>query len=441
MKFVKWFRRVRARQPGLYYEVIGMAMTRSSGDLSKEELQKRIALLEQRILALETLQEVAHSLASELRLDRLLALILSNAMDVMKATAGSLLLLDKATNELVFHVVQGGGGKALLNKRIRTDEGIAGWVYTRRMPATVHHAASDPRFLTRMDESLSFQTVSLLAAPLIHKGNPIGVIEVINKKSGERFNSDDQELLMAFAAQSAIVIENARLYQQIVAERDRILAVEEQVRRELARDLHDGPSQILASLVMGLKHLRQVILRQPERTDAEVNDLERLATTAMHQVRNMLFDLRPVALETQGLIAALQMYVERQREANGVQVYLDADEIAARFPPKVEAAVFSIVQEAVGNAKKHAQAKSIWISARETGDAFTLSVRDDGKGFDMTSVEEAYAQRGSLGLLNMKERAELARGKLTIDSKVGKGTRVILALPLGKPPESNGNSI
>lgn len=416
-----------------------MDSTRQLSAMSKEELQARVALLEQRIAALETLQEVAHSLTSELKLDRLLALILSNAMDVLQATAGSLLLLDQTTNELIFQVVQGGGGKALLRKRIRTDEGIAGWVFTRRLPAIVHHATSDPRFSTRMDESLAFQTVSLLAAPLIHKGNPIGVIEVLNKRSGEKFNADDQELLMAFAAQSAIVIENARLYQQIVSERDRILAVEEQVRRELARDLHDGPSQILASLVMGMKHLRQVILRQPERTEQEVNDLERLATTAMHQVRNMLFDLRPVALETQGLIAALRVYVERQRDSNSVPVFLEADNITQRFPPKVEAAVFSIIQEAVGNAKKHAQAKSIWIVARQSHDTLTLSVRDDGKGFDVASVEEAYAQRGSLGLLNMKERAELARAKLTIDSKIGKGTKVTLVIPLDKPTaESTG---
>lgn len=416
-----------------------MDSTRQLSGLSKEDLQARVALLEQRIAALETLQEVAHTLTSELKLDRLLALILSNAMDVLQATAGSLLLLDPTTNELIFQVVQGGGGKALLRKRIRTDEGIAGWVFTRRLPAIVHHAASDPRFSTRMDESLAFQTVSLLAAPLIHKGNPIGVIEVLNKRSGEKFNADDQELLMAFAAQSAIVIENARLYQQIVAERDRILAVEEQVRRELARDLHDGPSQILASLVMGMKHLRQVIIRQPERTEQEVNDLERLATTAMHQVRNMLFDLRPVALETQGLIAALRVYVERQRDSNSVPVFLEADNITQRFPPKVEAAVFSIIQEAVGNAKKHAQAKSIWIVARQSHDTLTLSVRDDGKGFDVASVEEAYSQRGSLGLLNMKERAELAHAKLTIDSKIGKGTKVALVIPLDKPTaESTG---
>ena len=85
------------------------------------------------------------------------------------------------------------------------------------------------------------------------------------------------------------------------------------------------------------------------------------------------------------------------------------------------------------------QAISSRIDTRGPGDALVLSVRDDGKGFDVTSVEEAYAQRGSLGLLNMKERAEIARGKLTIDSKIGKGTKVILALPLKPPSESNGN--
>ncbi|MDE3091866.1 MAG: GAF domain-containing protein, partial [Chloroflexota bacterium] len=199
-----------------------------------QDSKERVAALEQRIAALEALQQVAATLTSELRLDRLLALILSSAVDVMKADAGSLLLHDPETNELVFEVVMGGSGKALRNKRIRFDQGLAGWVFTQRKPTIVNDVDSDERHLDQLDASLRFHTFSLIAAPLIHKTTPIGVIEIINKKSGERFNADDQELLVAFAAQSAVVIENARLYQQVVAERDRILAVEEQVRRALA---------------------------------------------------------------------------------------------------------------------------------------------------------------------------------------------------------------
>jgi signal transduction histidine kinase len=395
-----------------------------------EEKQTQVAHLEQRIAALQALQEVALTFSSELGLNRLLALVLSSAVDVMKASAGSLLLFDQGTKELVFQVVQGGSGKALRNKRIKNDEGIAGWVFTRKQPVIINDVAIDPRFLDRIDKNYKFSTTAMVAAPLLHKNKPIGVIEVINKKSGDKFDEDDQELLMAFAAQAAVLIENARLFQQVVAERDRLLVVEEQVRRDLARELHDGPSQLLSAIIMGLKFLKQVIEREPTRAEVELAELERLTTQALHQVRNMLFDLRPVALETQGLVPALQIYIERQRDAAELKLHVEADAFTMRFLPKVEAAAFSIIQEAVGNAKKHAHARNIWISAQHVDEMLILSVRDDGRGFDVAGVEKAYAQRGNLGLLNMKERAELCQGKLTIESQVGKGTLVSLSLPL-----------
>lgn len=399
-----------------------------------EELRTEIARLEQRITTLEALQEVALAFSSELGLNRLLALILSSAVDVMKANAGSLLLFDPVSRDLVFQVVQGGSGKALQGKHIKNDEGIAGWVFTRKQPVIVHDVGLDPRFLDRIDKSFKFRTTAMVVAPLLHKNDPIGVIEIINKQSGEQFDEDDQELLMAFAAQSAVLIENARLYQQVVAERDRLLVVEEEVRRELARELHDGPSQLLSAIIMGLKFLKQVIERQPDRAEAELAELERLSTQALHQVRNMLFDLRPVALETQGLCAAIQVYAERQ--AGLVRLHFDPEAQNIRFLPRVEAAAFSIVQEAVGNAQKHARPKNIFVTVKKSVDTLTLSVRDDGRGFDVTAIESAYGQRGSLGLLNMKERAEICHGKLAIDSKPGKGTSVILAIPLNEPDRS-----
>lgn len=405
-------------------------MTSENRAREKTAQEPEIVRLKQRIAALEAVQQMATTLTSDLRLDRLLALILSHAVDVMKATAGSLLLYDPATNELVFEVVHGGSGKALLQQRIRADQGLAGWVFTQRKPTIVQDAEADERHLSQFDERAHFRTTSLAAAPLLHKGNAIGVIEVINKESGAHFNADDQQLLMAFASQSAVVIENARLIQQVVAERDRILAVEEQVRRELARELHDGPSQILSSIIMGLKFFRQVMTREPGRMGTELTQLEDQANLALRQVRDMLFDLRPVALETQGLAAALQVYVERQSETQGLEVHLDTHSFHSRFAPRVEAAVFSIVQEAVGNAQKHARAKNVWITLQPTREELAIRVRDDGRGFDVAQVEEAYAQRGNLGLLNMKERAEIANAKLTIESKAGRGTTVMLKLKL-----------
>ncbi len=392
-------------------------------------LQSRIARLERQVAAFRALQEVARSLISELNLDQLLSRILQTAVAVMQGSAGSLMLLDPATNELVFRVVQGGSGDALLQERFPSDQGIAGAVFTSGQPSIVHDVTLDSRFL-RLGDGTGFSATSLIAVPLVHKGTPIGVLEVLNKKSGERFNADDEELLLAFAAQSAVAIENARLFQQVVAERDRILAVEDQVRRELARDLHDGPSQLLAAIIMNLRFLRLAFTRKPDNVRDEITSLEQLSLQALQQVRNLLFDLRPVVLETQGLRAALGVYVDRQRETQDLEIHLDVDPLTMRFGPRAEAAIFSIVQEAVGNVRKHAAAQNVWIKARQRDANLEITIQDDGRGFDVSNVEEAVPQRGNMGLLNMRERAEIAHGRLTVDSEPGKGTLVTVQVPL-----------
>ncbi|HEX9074322.1 MAG TPA: GAF domain-containing sensor histidine kinase [Anaerolineae bacterium] len=382
--------------------------------------------------AFKVLQEVAQSLTSELDLSQLLSKILQSAVDVVQASAGSLLLFDSKTNELVFQVVQGGSGESLLNVRFPSNQGIAGSAFTNVEPTIVHDVRTDDRFL-QLREAAGFAIDSLMAVPMVQKGKPIGVIEVLNKKMGGKFNADDQELLLAFAAQSAVAIENARLYAQVVADRDRVVSIEDEVRRELARDLHDGPSQLLSALIMNLRFLKEVIVRSPERSREEVDNVERLAVQALHQIRNMLFDLRPVLLETQGLAAALSAYVDRQRENKDIEILLEINSLSARLPSKAEAAIFSIIQEAVGNVRKHANAKHIWITAEQRKDKLTVTVQDDGCGFDVQQMEEAYAQRGSLGLLNMKERADIANAELKIDSEPGKGTQVKLTIPLVEP--------
>lgn len=392
--------------------------------------QAQAARLERQLAAFRALQRITHTLNSELRLDQLLSQILSSAIQVVHAGSGSLLLLDPATNELVFRVVLGGAGEALLNQRIRSDQGIAGWVLEHQEPVIVHDVNRDARFLQKIDQNHGHTTMSLIAAPLIFQGNAIGVVEALNKKTGEQFDEIDQEILAAFGAQSAIAIQNARLYEQVVSERDRILVTEEQVRREIARDLHDGPSQLLSAIIMGMQFLKEVIERRPELAQEEIVDLERISTQALQQLRNLQFNLRPLVLETQGLRAGLEFYAERQRVAHSVAVYLEVSSFTARFPPRAEAAIFGIVQEAVNNAIKHASAKSIWIIARQADGYVTITVQDDGAGFDVSQVEKLYAKRGSLGLLNMKERAQIAGGKFSLVSHPGQGTLVTLELPL-----------
>ncbi|MBI4672284.1 MAG: GAF domain-containing sensor histidine kinase [Chloroflexi bacterium] len=395
---------------------------------SPDEIER----LRARVAALETLQRVARDLTAELDHEILLKKILRAAMDVSHSTAGSLFLYDSAAQELVFKVIVGGGGDALKETRVPAAQGIVGESFTQQRAVIVDDAETDPRYFRAPAESVGLEIHQLIAVPLIAQAKPIGVLEVMNQAVGACYSAQDAELLMAFAAQSAIALENARLYGEIRQERDRILAVEAAVRHELARDLHDGPVQMLSALVMETRYLRDLAAQDPSKIQTEFLRLDAVATKALYQTRNILFDLRPLILEQQGLGPALEQYVTRLRMVEPFNITLDAATLRVRLAPKSEAAIFSIVQESVNNAKKHAKPKNLWIEAVQDETGLTLSVRDDGNGFDVQAMEAAYSTRGSLGLLNMKERAEIVQGALRIVSQPNEGTCVTLTVPLPK---------
>ncbi|MCG3139495.1 MAG: hypothetical protein HDKAJFGB_00370 [Anaerolineae bacterium] len=388
------------------------------------------AALSARIAALETLLRVTSELTAELDHEALLTKILRAAMQVTDSNAGSLLLYDAAVKALVFRVVVGGGGDALKGTAVPVTQGIAGQVFSEQRAVQVDDAETDARYFRAPAGSVGLQIRQLLAVPLTVKRRALGVLEVMNKRTGESYSADEVELLTAFAAQSAIALENARLYGNVLQERDRILAVEAAVRHELARDLHDGPAQMLAAVVMQTRIVRDVAQQDPARVLMEIAPLEATAVKALYQTRNIMFDLRPLILKEQGLRPALEQYVLRLRMVEPFQIFLDVETLRARWPSKHEAAIFAIVQEAVGNAKKHAKPQNVWIQARQDETRLEIQVRDDGRGFDVAQVQAAYSTRGSLGLLNMRERAEMVNGVLEITSAPQQGARVQLSVPL-----------
>jgi signal transduction histidine kinase len=394
-----------------------------------------------RIAVLQVLQDVARSLSSELNLDPLLHRILASAVQVMGASAGSLLLLNQRTDELIFAVIEGGGGEALAGTRMPADKGIAGWVATHGEPLIIDDVNRDDRHYQEIDHDYDFATTSLLCVPMITKRKVIGVLQLLNEESGKYFTNADQEILITFAAQSAVAIENARLYQSLREEHDRLIVVEEDVRHQLARDLHDGPTQLLAAIIMSANFVKEAIKHDSlEHAIKELNEMLPVAEKALHQVRTLLFNLRPVILETQGLVPALDTYAQRLREVEGLNTVLNATGEFGRLSHNAEVAIFSIVQEAISNAKKHAQASRIDIEVTPSDDNLTVVVRDDGVGFDVKAVTGRYEERGSLGMLNMQERAELVDGELSLSSQPGKGTSISLQLPLSTNLAQEGTS-
>jgi len=417
----------------------------SATDLSTRvaELEGRLRILEreyqterhelraayQEIQTLTALQDVALALVSTLDPGPLLKRIVSAAMELLEAQGSSLMMLLGNSGELVFQVADGEVSQQLVGRHLRVGQGISGWVAQTGEAALVNDVQHDPRFSPESDASTGFRTESLLCVPMQFQGRLLGVLTVVNKAGPTAFEQKDLKWLKALAALAAVAIEHARLYHRLREERDRVLVAQEELRKKLARDLHDGPTQLVANMVMQASFVKKLLEQEPGQVPAELDQLAQLGQQAVHEMRTMLFDLRPLVLETQGLAGALELFIERHRPGGGPQIHLHVDETMGRYDAHLESIVFSIVEEAVNNALKHAQAQHIWVRAGQKGDMLAVDVEDDGEGFNLGSVLQAYDQRESFGLVNMRERAELIGGQLTIVSAVGQGTTVTLRVP------------
>ena len=223
---------------------------------------------------------------------------------------------------------------------------------------------------------------------------------------------------------------------QISAEQ--FLQIEQDVRNDLARKLHDGPSQLLINIKMGLDFCQRGLGEDTAAVEKELQVLQTLVDRTMHQIRTMLFELRPVALERDGLGAGLEAFINsRQQEIHPTLLSLlihphNNQSTLSRQKTHVERTIFDLVQEAVNNAIKHAQTNMIRVQVSETPTSLIIFIIDMGRGFDVKAVMTDYGQRGSLGLLNMMERAALIQGKLSIKSRPDEGTTVTLVVPKGE---------
>jgi signal transduction histidine kinase len=238
------------------------------------------------------------------------------------------------------------------------------------------------------------------------------------------------ELMRAFTNQAAVAFQNARLYNDLRAEHDQVIRSENEMRQKLARDLHDGPTQKVAALVMQLDYITRLLDQNPTEARAELQKAREVAQQTVKEIRTSLFALRPLALETKGLSAALQQYCERLREAEKVEINIDPGQFGSELDSNVAATVFAIIDEAVNNARKHASGYPIFVRVAKQNSSLVATIQDRGPGFDVDQVLGSYEDRSSLGLQNMRDRAKLIDGELRIESERGRGTRVTLVVPL-----------
>lgn len=310
-------------------------------------------------------------------------------------------------------------------------EGLLAKVIEEGEPMVVSSVAND-RELSRV---VGLQGCnSVYCFPMRSGFNVYGVL-IFAHPSENYFTRDRCDVLAIIARQAVIAIQNARLYQDVADEKERIVEVQEEARKKLARDLHDGPTQSVAAIAMRVNLARRMIEREHVKDAVdELTKIEDLARRTSKEIRHMLFTLRPLVLESQGLTAALEAMAEKMKETFEQNVIIQVDEsLTSQLEMGKTGVIFYIAEEAVNNARKHAQAAHIWVRLKplpQQNDIAFLEIADDGLGFDVAAVNKSYDKRGSLGMVNLRERSELVNGILHIESAPGKGARIQVFIPL-----------
>jgi signal transduction histidine kinase len=373
-----------------------------------------------RATALEAVNEAVLAIASERSVERVLRRIVEVARDLAGARYAALGIPDGSGGFAQFITAGMREEEVELMGPLPRTHGLLGAMLESDQALRTPDIKLDPRFRGWWPRAHPVMG-SFLGVPIVSRAGTIAAFYLTDKEAEPEFSEEDQRVIEMLAAHAAIAIENARLL-----ERSRELsAIEERTR--LARDLHDSVVQKLFGVSLAAESAATLIDRGGVDARAQVERVGELAQEAITELRSLVFQLRPAAVETEGLSAALSKHVEVLRRIHPVSIDVQLTGAAAARPG-IDDEVFRIAQEALANALRHAGATTIRVRLDERSDGLSLRVGDDGVGFD---PEAAALRSQRLGLTSMEERAAAIGGTLAIVSEPGRGTVVTLEAPDG----------
>ncbi len=421
---------------GLIFGFLGhqlVSRLRTARNLALDEEQKKHHIVNERLRAI---YELTSTLSTTLSYKRVLDSALDIAFSALNPESE-----DNLDDRLVGAVLLFKGGELRIGSARRFtnadmrvtfqgSEGILKKVFDEGDPSISKDIGYDPE-LGRVIAIRS--CTSAYCFPLRSGFNLYGAL-LFAHPDPNFFTVDRCDLLEIIGRQSVVAIQNARLYQDLVEEKERMIEVHEEARKKLARDLHDGPTQSVAAMAMRINIARRMMKKDVNAAGEEMVRIEDLAQRTTKEIRHMLFTLRPLILESQGLGAALKSMGDKMKETYGQTVVIEVDDnVAKQMEMGKQGVAFYIAEEAVTNARKHANAPTIWVRFNAVEpNLILLEIADNGIGFDVKAITQSYDNRSSssLGMVNLRERTELVNGLLHIDSTPGKGTRVMAYIPL-----------
>ncbi len=386
---------------------------------------------------MEILYRVIQAVSSSLDTDEILAALVRLVSEATGSKTCFVYLWDAERNILVLRAAPQTYALCVGRLELRPGEGVVGWAVEHRESVLLQHdPMQDPRY-KYFPELEGEKFAAMLSVPIISRSDTlIGAINVHAPESGH-FNEEDRRFLEHTASLVAGSIENARLFEAL-AGKERVLAAlvrktilaQEEERRRVATEIHDGVTQQLVS-IWYRTHACQKLLERNAVPGAlkELQATKDLVDETLADARSAVFALRPATLDDLGLAPSLHTLAERFAEESGIEVDLQAPEDRVRIPPHLETALYRITQETLTNIKKHSGATKARVQLCIQQDTATLEVADNGRGFDVDAFLRSRPQT-SFGLTGMRERVELVGGRLRISSPAGGGTLVSIRVAL-----------
>ncbi len=402
---------------------------------SRSELEQSRDYLQSLIDRLSILNSIGVTLNRSLDLGTTLSGALADTLKLMGMQAGAIYLVDERSGELELAAHH---GLSLEAARVAANLGLSASLCAAAAQADEPLVVEDTTRYAKGSRSVlrTENMRCMVRVPFKSSSGQLLGTMCLGTSVSRSFSKAEVDLLVSVSNQVAAAAQNARLYEEIRQKGQmrgellvKVIAAQEAERKRIARELHDQTSQALAALAVAVE-TAAAQAEAGEDVSGSLARMKALAVDTLEEVHRMIFDLRPTLLDDLGLIAALRWYVETRLGEVGIRVRLEVGGEERRLAPQIETALYRVVQEAINNVVNHSGAQSCTITLVLRADSLSLTIMDDGWGFDMAELARSGDPKRGLGLMGMKERIELLRGTFAVYSGLGSGTRITVEVPL-----------